>query len=131
MNYLELLKHRGKSLVIDGVEGSGKSLLADQLANDDVNVTIDAGELASHFTGWMKDVPAIVIVDADSCNDSELRKTLTRVKQLASFDKIKAERQGYAPMEVTTPLFIVLVDSEFVTMNNRHFTVINIGEVHE
>lgn len=128
MNYIDILKKSNKVLVINGPEGSGKSLLARQLAEQDVNVEITAAGLTENFNYYLKDKPSVVVVDAGKSEGCEL---ITKLKQLKSHKMIGVEIKGKNMELIPTPFFILNVNSEywdFTLSDARHFTVINVGD---
>ena len=127
MNYIDLLKSRNKALIINGPEGSGKSLLSRQIAGEGY-VSISDHEMKLGFKSWLKDKPSVVIVD----NYEQNIKTLsTELKLLLSSSQISVELKFKDSFLIDTPFFILNtnVEKEVLADLGRRFVVINIGAV--
>ena len=104
MSYLESLKKQGKSLVISGPEGSGKTLLAKQLAGDNHSVTTVRDIMSSAFQGWLSDSIDVVIVEESTAKRS--RAEMYEMDKLIRSETIRCNRK-YKKLEVVkTPFFI-------------------------
>lgn len=101
--FLEVIKARGKAIIVQGPEGSGKTMLAKCLAEGlQSSCTTIEKVLSGVFTEWLGSHPAVVIVEgfADNANDiAQLSMMVARV-----WMSCKLLRKN--PIEVNTPLFI-------------------------
>lgn len=129
MNLLELLKQRGKTLVLQGPQGCGKGLLAKQLAGDpysEADIHDILGE-RSQFQHWLKDqVKTVIVEGVPICKD------IDKIKSLITCGRMVREQEGRASETVNTPQFIFCTSNPEPLdfgLNDRRFYVIKMTTV--
>ena len=130
MTLLDLLRQRGKTLVLQGPQGCGKGLLARQLAEgpcSDAHIA-DLSAKGSRFNQWLKCSIKTVIVEGvpKAAEDIEV------VKSLIVSGRMVYEERGKAPKGVDVPNFIFCTsDPEPLDFgpNDRRFYVIKMDSV--
>lgn len=114
------------ALVLNGGEGSGKSLLINRVVAQlygDQAATIDSRTLNGVFTSWMDSRRLIVVDEAYSSVH------LQRLKSLISMDEVVIKRKGHAPRFERNQLNFVYVSSNGDFMpeySGRRFTVVEV-----
>lgn len=133
MNYIELLKQHNRVLVINGPEGAGKTVLAQQLASsvDSEYAHITPDRLMGHFSEWLHPEPTVVIVEMETCDVGDKRyinEVFDKVKSAALHEKSMVNRKGHAPYTIDTPFFIVItnIGRELYDDLSRRFIIINL-----
>jgi MoxR-like ATPase len=127
MTLLQLLKQQGKALVIKGAQGSGKTLLATQLAKAEGVYSNDHIEQVfgkNTFNHWLNELPDVVIVEG-----APKPKHIDVIKSMIANDKITHNRKGKEPVEVKTPMFVFCTsDPELLNFGaqDRRFYVLEL-----
>ena len=125
MTFLELLKQKGKTLVLQGPEGCGKSLLARQLVEGNHSVTSLDLIKRDKFQSWLTNSPNVVIVEG-----SPKRALTVAIKPLIASEKMLRHQKGKEPELIKTPTFIFCTsDPEPFNpaVEGRRFFVIKMG----
>lgn len=130
MDLLELLRQRGKALVLQGPQGCGKGLLARQLAGPSCSEVHIDNLLTEDpwFRGWLKDQVKTVIVEGVPKTPEDIGAVKTLIVNL----KTVYEQKGKAPKVVDVPSFIFCTsDPEPLDFgpNDRRFYVIKMDSV--
>lgn len=109
MNYG--LKH-GQALIIVGPEGSGKTLLARQIANQYGHFKeVDPHKVFTSYFGLgeaMAGNPKTLIMNVEGSLSVEI---VNRLKELICSPEIAVDRRGQMPTIMQTPFFIFTVQS--------------------
>jgi ABC-type cobalamin/Fe3+-siderophores transport system ATPase subunit len=97
---LDLAKQEGKTLMIMGPAGCGKSTLARQLSPG--TVEIHASDLYQKFNGFLD--TDIIIIDTDAMNPS----SLATIKTILRVDVIAISTRGKDLYNITPPTVILV-----------------------
>ena len=128
MNLLQVLKSKGKALIITGPQGSGKTLLARQLVEGLKSSYVSIDQLCGKSTEWMDGIPDVVIVDEVHFKKRQLASLTGSLKQILSNDTISVNRRAE---QIKTPTFIFCTgDPEPIkaSVGDRRFFVIDMTE---
>ena len=122
---LKVIKDKGGAVLVQGDQGSGKSLLAECLAEGSRTAHVDVDDLlgaATRFTPWLGNHPEVVIVEGspDALDDWDRLEALIATRQL------QCRLRGCKQVLVDTPVFIFCADGALLAENEPPFYTITL-----
>lgn len=126
MTYLELLKQRGKTLVLKGPQGCGKGLLYRQLIGKTVYYATGIDAIIDKRPGfkmWVdEEIKFIVVEGFPGAKDIEFIKSLVNSRCTI------CDRKGKEPVQIDTPIFIFCTSDKDIP-DDQSFCVLEMGDL--
>lgn len=134
MSLLDTLTHKGKAILITGLQGSGKTLLAKALAEGMSRTrgycVLDEEQISRPFgLSDLEGEPAAAILNLSAASHPNAHRHLGDLKHLAVGGNISIDTRGQGSVTITLPTFIFVGASgeEYDLSGDRRFLHIHLG----